>query len=170
MKGFTLIEALITIAVASILAAVAIPSYQTMIIKNELSSIADEFTGALRLAQSEAISRGVRVSIVPHSRSGKQWKKGWDIFEDSANLGVKDSSEELIRTYSPRNSRPTLTTNSSIFKKYITFLPTGVPIGNAGFSGNFRVCPASAKTNIARTIYIERSGNTRNHKEAVQCP
>ncbi|WP_404299056.1 GspH/FimT family pseudopilin [Halomonas sp.] len=56
-RGFTLIELIVTIAVAAILAALAAPSYQRFIASNRLSSDYNEVLSGLNFARSEAIKR-----------------------------------------------------------------------------------------------------------------
>ena len=62
-SGVTLIELVVVVAVAGILAAVAYPVFTSIINGNRLNSHADELTTSLQLARSEAISRNMRVSV-----------------------------------------------------------------------------------------------------------
>ncbi|MCK5727029.1 MAG: GspH/FimT family protein [Thiotrichaceae bacterium] len=173
MKGFTLIEIIITIAIAGILVTVAMPSYKQMSSSNAIQSFSFKFTGALQLAQSESIRRGVRVSIIPHqtASSGRQWINGWDIIEDNNNSGVYDTGEELIRTHTPTKMQAVLQANSSAFATFISFLPTGSVLGaSAVTTGSFSLCSENLSTSISRLIDIERSGNVLVSTSSPHCP
>ncbi len=56
-KGFTLIELMIVVAIIGILAAVAIPQYQTYVAKSQFSRVMGE-SGALRTALEACILEG----------------------------------------------------------------------------------------------------------------
>ena len=58
-SGFTLVELMITLAIAGILVAVGIPSFNSTISSNRLTSYANELVTALNLARSEAVKRGM---------------------------------------------------------------------------------------------------------------
>lgn len=59
----TLVELMVTVAVLGILAAVAVPAMNAMILGNRLAGASAEMTSALQLARSEAIRRSARVTI-----------------------------------------------------------------------------------------------------------
>lgn len=63
MAGFTLIELMVTIAVAAILLAVAVPSFRHLIISNRLTTAANEVVTALTVARSESIKRNANVGF-----------------------------------------------------------------------------------------------------------
>jgi type IV fimbrial biogenesis protein FimT len=63
VSGFTLIELLVTISVASVLLAIAVPSFNQLILINRLTAQANEVVSALNFARSEAIKRNTRVSL-----------------------------------------------------------------------------------------------------------
>jgi len=92
--GFTLIEAMITIAVLGILLSIAVPSFSKMIERNRLSSGTNEFIGALRLARSEAVTRSIPMTICVSNNGTScsttldDYAKGWVIFSDCNKDGV----------------------------------------------------------------------------------
>jgi len=86
--GFSLIELMITIALAGILMAVAAPSMQKMFKTNRVQTEASSFVGDLMLARTEAIKRGQNVSVCVSSNgvdclTTNTWNQGWIVFSDS---------------------------------------------------------------------------------------
>ncbi len=89
--GFTLIELLMVIAIAAILASIAVPSYQWIMSRTRLSTQANELTTALSLARSEAVKRGVRVTVCKSSSgtgctTSGNWQQGWIVFVDNTQV------------------------------------------------------------------------------------
>lgn len=57
MSGFSLMELMTTLVVAGVLLAVAVPSFNQMMINSRISAQANDFVGAINFARSEAIKR-----------------------------------------------------------------------------------------------------------------
>ena len=93
-SGFTLIEALITISIASILASIAIPSFTKMIESNRISAASNDFLSALMYARSEAAKRSMSVSVCTSNdgascnSSLNDYAAGWIIFTDCDDSGT----------------------------------------------------------------------------------
>jgi len=95
--GFTLIEMLVTVSIAAILASVAVPSFTKMIERNRISSASNEFLSALILTRSEAVKRSQRVSICVANaaqdacdKNLDDYAKGWIIYTECSAPGSAD--------------------------------------------------------------------------------
>jgi type IV fimbrial biogenesis protein FimT len=159
-RGFTLIELLVTLAVMGIVLAIGVPSYQELIRSNRLTTQINEFSASLNLARSEAIRRGVRVTI--RKREG-EWESGWRIFTDLSNNGTFDeaSGDELLRQHDALAANYTLRGNHN-FVNAVSFLPDG----SSNNMGAFVLCDNSDGANIphpgtSRLIIINSIGRTR---------
>ena len=98
MRGFTLIELMVTIAVVALLAAVATPAMVTLMNSNRLSSTAGELTAALQLARAEAVRRSAPVTVCGSAdglvcADGADWAS-WII----AGQNNQDATIEVVRS------------------------------------------------------------------------
>jgi type IV fimbrial biogenesis protein FimT len=81
---------MLTVAVLSILLGLGVPSFAAVIRNNQIAAASSDVVSALNLARSEAMKRGVRVSICAASAANTcatgaaaaDWSTGWVIFED----------------------------------------------------------------------------------------
>ncbi len=90
--GFTLVEALIAIAIAAILVTLAVPNFKLQIEQSQFTSAANEIVTAMNFARGEALRRSRPVSV---ARSGASWQDGWVAFVDPARGGVLGAQPPL---------------------------------------------------------------------------
>jgi len=83
-RGFTLIELMITLAVASILAAISVPAYSRLIATQRINAVSSDLYLSLVKARSEAVKRNINVTLAP---VGGVWTSGWTT-TDANNLMV----------------------------------------------------------------------------------
>lgn len=86
-KGFTLVELMVTLAVAAIVVALALPGFQRLMQSNRADAIGNEFATALTLARMEALKQARRVTICASSDGATcvgGWGDGYIVFVDSA--------------------------------------------------------------------------------------
>lgn len=69
-RGFTLIEAMVVVAVVAVVASIAAPSLATMVTNNRVRTAADGLLSGLQLARAEAIRRNTLVSFTLDTAPG----------------------------------------------------------------------------------------------------
>ncbi|MDE2308874.1 MAG: GspH/FimT family pseudopilin [Xanthomonadaceae bacterium] len=66
-RGFTLVELMITMAVALVLIMIAVPSFKTMTLSNKLTTTANDLVGAINVARMEAIKTNSNTQLCSDS-------------------------------------------------------------------------------------------------------
>ena len=108
MRGFTLIEVMVVVSILGVLAALAAPSFTSLIDKWRISQATDSMKSTIYYARSEAIKRGGRIGIQKNENGNgcslaqykQEWGCGWFVFVDS-NGNNKWSAEETILQTTP---------------------------------------------------------------------
>lgn len=161
--GFTLIELMVTIAIAAILMGIAIPSFVATISSNRLTTSANELVSALNLARSEAVKRGQQVVV---KKTGTNWEDGWHVFVDidrstNAKENVLDAGTDIeLRVYSALPTNYSLRGNNN-FVNFIRYQPDG----RSSNIGSFAVCDGGSITG-AKLIIVNAVGRVRQGADA----
>lgn len=163
--GVTLVELLVVLAVASILLAIAVPGYAYLAGTSRLAAVTNDFVTALHLARSEAIKRGMRVTVcktrnpqaaAPACDAGAAWEQGWLVFVDGGTRGALDSNDILLRT----QGRVTgvIFTPPQNYSRYVSYLPSGNTQGSGNLAnGTLSLCATGSR----RDIVINNAGRLR---------
>ncbi len=163
--GMTLIELLIVIAISAILLAVGVPMFNATISGSKTAGAASDIRGALELARSEAIRRGVNVSVcratAPSAASpvcdagaagiflAGDWASGWIVYAERDSLtGAPCICVIRVENSASSGSRALITGNVAS----VSFGPDGVRQAAAGTTASFTV--ASNDPNSPRTRRI----------------
>jgi len=185
-QAFTLIELIATMAIAGILIAIAIPSFNSIITSSRLTGYANDLVGALNLARSEAVRRGIQVTV---SNNGAltHWESGWTMFVDFSGDEIYDppnnlcttsaigapTEDCLLRVYPPLANGYTLTTsNNTTYNRYAAYFPNGLSSAVGVTLGDtFRLCNGTDIT-TSRTIVVDNVGRARvtSVGTAISCP
>ncbi|OQX36714.1 MAG: hypothetical protein B0D91_08530 [Oceanospirillales bacterium LUC14_002_19_P2] len=109
-KGFTLVELMITLAIAGILLGIGIPSFQDFMAENRVRSHSSALQHSLQYARSEAIKRNALISV---ARVGNNWNNGWAVLFGG----------QVLKQFTPDNNTRLATDNAATAS--IFFLPDG---------------------------------------------
>lgn len=144
--GFTLVELMVTLSVAGILLAFAVPSYVSLTANNRAATEANKLLAALNLTRSEAVKQGLAISLCaralprtdPESCAGTtDWASGWLMFTDnSGTKGVLDGSDKLVKVWEGLEGNGSLTGNAG----FVQYQSTGVLSGSANFLLSYPNC------------------------------
>lgn len=86
-RGFTLVELVIVLAIAAVLAMLAIPSFQELIEGQRAKSVAADILIVLTRTRSEAVKRNANVTLAPKSGD---WANGWEIPDPATGTLIED--------------------------------------------------------------------------------
>jgi len=152
--GFTLIELMITVAIVGVLAKLAAPAMQQMILAENVRSATSDLQTALYYTRSEAIKRASNVDIVPNSGD---WKNGWVVQlsgggavlrqHDAVNTQLSSMAGGTItyrsdgRVTSTPGTIAVTTSNTSVQARCIKIDLSGRPnVNNYAFGGGTNTC------------------------------
>lgn len=85
--GFTLIELMVVVAIASILAMIAMPSFNEVIEGQRMKGAATDLMIALTRTRSEAITRNTNLTLSPKSSN---WANGWQLPDPATGALIED--------------------------------------------------------------------------------
>jgi len=172
--GFTMIELMVTIAIAAILLVVAAPGFVAFQRNSELTSATNSLLAGISAAKGEAMKRGLSAVVVP--ASGGDWATGWKVFVDRDRDQAFNASTDLLITeqgplasYFGASGTGTATGSGA----YIMFDPSGyTKTSSAGFGA---VNVTLARNDMSgtqlldqtRRIVIAASGRIRSCKPAT---
>ena len=122
-RGFTIVELMVTMAVAAILMGIAIPAFNDFIAQRTMASRVNDFVVAVTYARSEAARRGGIVSIqaVDASDGDNEWGPGYCVVE-----GNPGNCNDALRRFEAMDDA-TLTEFAKISKKYLDELSAKHP-------------------------------------------
>lgn len=166
-NGFTLVELLVTLSVATILVTMAVPSFSEFVKNNRMITQTNELVTTLNMARSEAVRRGTQITLCK-SATGSScttsggWEQGWIMFVDAAGSGTVANTSNILRVQSALASSVTLRGGTN-FASYVSFRSTGATqtIGTAAaapLAGVLVMCDDRGFGANSRAIQISTIG------------
>lgn len=177
LRGFTLVELLVVLTIAVILAAGSVPSLAWFVASTRVASTADTMVAAFERARSEAVRRGGVVSVCrtldPYAAEAAlkcsnaagqgyaagDWASGWVMFEkrSSTSAGTyQNGADALLQRHPAAGSgRPRVVVMGNLPGAAIAYDRFGTAASSAGtFSIDYRDPSSAVLTGTARCVVV----------------
>jgi type IV fimbrial biogenesis protein FimT len=159
LRGFTIIELMVTVAVIAVLAAIAAPSFNPLIERWRVRQITEELQSTLYFARSEAIKRGGGITI--DATGG--WDQGWKVTHTQAgDLQFFTAPSKVVLTQN--NSKPKIFVDRWGMLSEIN--------GGAATAMNFLLYPTDKNDNDHNAIRlcVSSGGRILQKSAGAACP
>lgn len=161
------------LSIMGILVAIAAPGMRQYLTGRAVDSQAQELSASMRLARSEALKRGMEVSVcsstttssTPTCSSTAAWVSGWVVFADYDGNGTLDGNDFVIKVQTPTKGVQSLTTTAT----RVTFARSGIAVSGAA---SFKVVPQTdtSSKDYTRTVCVNMQGRVSMEKGDITCP
>ncbi len=172
-SGFSIIELLIVLTIASIILAFGVPSFNSQIKNSRLTSSVNNLVGAMHLSRSEAGKRNTPVIICTSETAldaasesctrNVDWNEGWLVFADNDRSGTLDSNDTIIQRQGVLSNDLFIIADEELSHS-ITYLPSGfalLPL-NASSDRFIVYCNLTPKDDrFSRVLAVSNSGRPR---------
>ncbi|WP_432461050.1 GspH/FimT family pseudopilin [Agarivorans sp. QJM3NY_25] len=169
--GFTLLELMVTVAIAVILLGVGVPNLSNLFQSMSADATVNRLMREVRFARAQAINLNQRVVICAlqsnDSDCGGTVNNGLTIFADNNNNGKLDANEQILQAAAPYNQAGKINFYGSV--NAIHFGSDGLVLGH-GSSASLYFC--SDNNHYIEGVKVSLGGNIRfiTDSEKTSCP
>ena len=168
-RGFTLIELMTILAVASVLLTVATPALQQFVNNSRQTGAINDFISSLHIARNTAITTNARVTMCAsaggQSCEAVAWNDGWIVFTDQNSNRQVDAGESIVGT---SEGNASLMIQSGQFPTFLMYRPSGraMTASITGNVGQFTICDRRGADH-AKAVIMDLSGRPRISKYSM---
>jgi type IV fimbrial biogenesis protein FimT len=163
-QGLTLVELMVTLAVAIILIAVGMPLFSGLVGSNRATTQANSLVSALKLARSEAVKRADSVTVCADDGGAcggaGDWANGWLVHTDVNDSGGFDAGD-VLRTWDPLAASSSVTVAGGAA---VTFFATGAANNTFSFELDDSEASGSAADAAKRCVEVTATGQVRSKR------
>ena len=167
-QGFTLLEALVVMALLGTLLALAAPGLTGVRQKHQMQSQAEQLQSSLMLARSEALRRQQRVTVSLRGEredcaTSGTWAQGWVIFVDGNDNALREPEEKVLQVHAALPSFLSLQGNARV-DRYVSYGPGGRSQSKSGAfqAGTLTLCGSGQA--VVWQVVINAVGKPRLEK------
>ena len=155
--GFTIIELMIVVSIAAIVAGFALPNMDYAFKTGQVKTAASDAHISLLLARSEAIKRNANVLV---NAGSTDWSNGWSVSASGTNIKVQDAFSPDITV----ECETTGDTTADTCPTNITFSRTGRPTSYVELriysGGNSKVIMRCVTMNLSGRPAVNSDGDS----------
>ncbi len=161
LKGFTILELLISLTILSITFGIAVPTLRSTYHSLQVSAQINSLLGNIYYGRQFAVTHSTTATLCPKQDTGvcgKNWSNGIFIFEDKNENGAIDSNETILKETPSWLSKGNLRWSSFGPRYYLKFTPQGITDNQ---NGSFIYCPTGLDMKFARALVLNKMGRAR---------
>lgn len=160
IQGFTMVELLVTLAVAAVLMGFALPAMTNFLDQRTQTARINDFVLAVNYARSEAANLGTAVSIqaVDASDGDNEWGPGYCVVVGTPGTCAPPVTDPptLLRTFGPMTGRTLNGTDGFDDVATLTFNSRGML--TLGDSGTLQLCSTDEEKDPGRELTVTLIG------------
>lgn len=166
--GFTIVELMITVSLASILLAVAVPSFNQMIVGGRLTAQSNEMVAALSLARSEAIKRNANVTLCRADNNSTNCVTAAGAWQ---NWIIRTNAGTVVRQGNVNTFGGTLSMRSTLVNDQVVFGPDGLARTGAAMVADHTItlCAQRRVDRNVRQITLGRGSRMSTTSSTATC-
>jgi type IV fimbrial biogenesis protein FimT len=159
-SGFSIIEIITTLSIASVLLAIGIPSFQILTQSGRMTTAINTISTHLYLARSEAVKQGFNVVLCPSSdglncKDTMIWDEEIIMFADINKNGIKEAEENLLRHINITSKSIRISTTTG--RRKAIYDPKGFSMGK---NVTFTFCDTNNKID-PKAVIVSNTGRAR---------
>lgn len=170
-KGFTIVELMVTLAVAAILMGFAVPAFNEFVRQRTMTAAGNDFVLAVTFARSEAIRRGAPVSVQAYEdENDNEWGLGYCVVVGGGGGPDCDAApaEDVLRRFDPLDAQFTFdATAGAPTTGRLTFGARGMLTPLPAGPGEVLLCNTDESVTRGRRITITPIGqpDSQDHED-----
>ena len=165
VKGLTLIELLVTLAVAAVLITVGAPAMTSILERFRAQDAVSQWQGDIVYARQVAAAYQTSVTVCPMGGTTScdgDWTVGYTAFIDVNGNGTLDAEDEALHQRDAINGQDYV---NSTAPKQIRFTEDGF----SKDSGMLIYCPGQTDSQLSLGLSLSSTGQTRQLENCLTC-
>lgn len=171
-NGFTTIELLTGVLIATILVTSAAPGFVQVATNNRMTAHANQLITALALAKSTAVSQGKRVTLCASTdqstcaASSSDWRYGWVLFiDETGTVGVRDGGDLILRAGTGTKGNLGLQSSGT----YVSYRSPGFLDASVSAPFTFTLCDNARSGEDGRVVSLSQVGRATTQEASGVC-